>query len=83
VCVYNFFSDLRFAGMEAAQGQRAQSHTEDDLTDTSSIHRTRVSSASAQSSDLDLEWDDTFVSADDQERRQLIGISSRSDSSVR
>ncbi|KAK7498596.1 hypothetical protein BaRGS_00010256 [Batillaria attramentaria] len=51
---------------------RPLSHTEEDLADWASLHKTNAPSSLHSS---DLEWDDSFVSADELERRQLLGIS--------
>ena len=50
---------------------RPRTNTEEDLRKLTSIGRTGRSSTMTSS---DLEWDDTFVSADDLERSQLLGI---------
>ena len=58
---------------------RPHSHTEENLAELSSLQNVTTCSSLHSS---DLEWDDSFVSADEIERRQLLGISA-SDSSVR
>lgn len=51
---------------------KPRSHTEEDLTEL--VYKTRAETSSSLHSS-DLEWDDTFVSADETERQQLIRIS--------
>lgn len=55
---------------------RPRSHTEEDLTDWTSLRRNNAAGSHHSS---DLEWDDSFVSADEIERRQLLGISAAKD----
>lgn len=60
-----------FHGVEPQAELHPRSHTEENLAELISINNARYGGSLHSS---DLEWDDTFVSADELECRQLLGI---------
>ncbi|KAL8563540.1 hypothetical protein ACOMHN_025394 [Nucella lapillus] len=60
------------AGMESFL--RHHSHTEENSEELSSLHNMAATAPGSQNSS-DLEWDDSYLSANEYEQRQLLGLS--------